>query len=137
MPASLGAALGERFVAGGRVYYAAPTPERLAAAPLDAIRAAKLRYRDRYEEALAETVMSATDLEALKQAPGDDAWRELMRLTGVALTPPTSRSSVPLAARMPCTWTSASDGCSVGATSAMPASPTISSGSSRGRSGAR
>jgi 3-methyladenine DNA glycosylase/8-oxoguanine DNA glycosylase len=57
MPASLGAALGERFVAGGRVYYAAPTPERLAAAPLDAIRAAKLGYRDRYEEALAETVM--------------------------------------------------------------------------------
>jgi len=43
------------------------------------------------EEALAETVMSATDLEALKQAPGDEARRELMRLTGVALTPPTSR----------------------------------------------
>ena len=53
MPASLGAALGERFVAGGRVYYAAPTPERLAAAPLDAIRAAKLGYGDHYEEALA------------------------------------------------------------------------------------
>jgi hypothetical protein len=49
MPASLGAALGERFVAGGRVYYAAPTPERLAAAPLDAIRGGKLGHGDRYQ----------------------------------------------------------------------------------------
>lgn len=48
MRANLAAAFGDRFVAGGRAYHASPTHQQLAVAPLEAIRAAKLGYRDRY-----------------------------------------------------------------------------------------
>jgi 3-methyladenine DNA glycosylase/8-oxoguanine DNA glycosylase len=84
MRANLGAAFGDRFVAGGRVYHASPTPEQLAAAPLETIRATtKVGYRDRYVKGVAEAVVGGTDLEAVKQLPRDEARRELLRLPGV------------------------------------------------------
>jgi DNA-3-methyladenine glycosylase II len=48
MRANVAAAFGDPLVVGGRVYRASPTHQQLAAAPLAAIRAAKLGYRDRY-----------------------------------------------------------------------------------------
>jgi 3-methyladenine DNA glycosylase/8-oxoguanine DNA glycosylase len=83
MRANLGAAFGEPFVADGSVYHASPTAEQLAAAPLDAIRAAKVGYRDRYIKGVAEAVAGGVNLEALKDLPGGEARRELMRLPGV------------------------------------------------------
>lgn len=83
MRANLGPAFGEPFVADGRVYHASPTAEQLAAAPLDAIRAAKVGYRDRYIKGVAEAVAGGVNLEALKDLAGDEARRELMRLPGV------------------------------------------------------
>ena len=83
MLANLGAAFGEPLVAEGRTYYASPTAEQLAAAPLEAIRAAKVGYRDRYLKGVAEAVVGGVDLEALKDLPRDEARSELMRLPGV------------------------------------------------------
>jgi 3-methyladenine DNA glycosylase/8-oxoguanine DNA glycosylase len=83
MRANLAAAFGEPIVAGGRRYHASPTPEQLAAAPLEAIRAARVGYRDRYIKGVAEAVAGGVDLEVLKQLPREDARRELMRLPGV------------------------------------------------------
>ena len=83
MRANLAAAFGDAFVAGGRIYHASPTPQQLATAPLEAIRAAKVGYRDRYIKGVAEAVAGGIDLEMLKQLPGDEARRELMRLPGV------------------------------------------------------
>jgi 3-methyladenine DNA glycosylase/8-oxoguanine DNA glycosylase len=99
MRANLAAAFGDSFVAGGRVYHASPTPEQLAAAPLEAIRAAKVGYRDRYVKGVAEAVAGGIDLEALKQRPGDEARRELMRLPGVG--PYTADLALIIAARRP------------------------------------
>lgn len=81
--ASLNARFGDSLVAGGRVYHASPTPQQLATAPLDALRAAKVGYRARYIKAVAAAVAGGVDLEALKERPGDEARQELMRLPGV------------------------------------------------------
>jgi 3-methyladenine DNA glycosylase/8-oxoguanine DNA glycosylase len=83
MRANLVAAFGEPFVVDGGIYHAPPTPEQLAAAPLEAIRAARVGYRDRYIKGVAEAVAGGFDVEALKDLPGDEARRELMRLPGV------------------------------------------------------
>jgi len=99
MRANLAAAFGDPFAAGGRVYHAAPTPAQLAAAPLAAIRAAKVGYRDRYVKGVAEAVAGGIDLEALKQRPAAEARRELMRLPGVG--PYTADLALILAARRP------------------------------------
>jgi 3-methyladenine DNA glycosylase/8-oxoguanine DNA glycosylase len=99
MRANLAAAFGDSFIADGRVYHASPTPEQLAAAPLQEIRAAKVGYRDRYLKGVAEAVAGGLDLEALKQRPGDEARRELMRLPGVG--PYSADLALILAARRP------------------------------------
>lgn len=99
MRANLAAAFGDPFVVGGRVYHASPTPEQLAAAPLEAIRAAKVGYRDRYVKGVAEAVAGDFELEALMQRPGEEARRELMRLPGVG--PYTADLALILAARRP------------------------------------
>jgi 3-methyladenine DNA glycosylase/8-oxoguanine DNA glycosylase len=99
MRANLAAAFGDPFVAGGRVYHASPTPGQLAAAPLAAIRAAKVGYRDRYVKGVAEAVAGGVDLEGLKQRSGDEARCELMRLPGVG--PYTADLALILATRRP------------------------------------
>jgi 3-methyladenine DNA glycosylase/8-oxoguanine DNA glycosylase len=99
MRANLAAAFGDPFVAAGRVYHAAPTPEQLAAAPLEAIRAAKVGYRDRYVKGVAEAVAGGLDLEALKRRPWDEARRELMKLPGVG--PYTADLALIIAGRRP------------------------------------
>jgi 3-methyladenine DNA glycosylase/8-oxoguanine DNA glycosylase len=83
MRASLNARFGDSIVAGGRVYYASPTPAQLAAAPLEALRAAKVGYRDSYIKGVAAAVVGGVDVEALKHRPGEEARHELMRLPGV------------------------------------------------------
>ncbi len=97
--ANLAAAFGDPFVSGGRVYHAAPTPAQLAVAPLEAIRAAKVGYRDRYVKGVAQAVAGGVDLEPLRQRPADEARRELMRLPGVG--PYTAGLALIIAARRP------------------------------------
>jgi 3-methyladenine DNA glycosylase/8-oxoguanine DNA glycosylase len=83
MRANLAAAFGDAFVGATRVYRASPTPEQLAGAPLDAIRACGVGYRDRYIKAVAEAVAAGFDVERLKDVPREQARQELMKLPGV------------------------------------------------------
>jgi 3-methyladenine DNA glycosylase/8-oxoguanine DNA glycosylase len=83
MRRDLGIAFGERLEAGGRVYHAAPTPEQLAEAPLESIRACGVGYRDRFLKGVAEAVVGGVDLEAVRVLPREQARRELMALPGV------------------------------------------------------
>ena len=82
MRANLARAFGDPFEAG-RVYHASPTPEQLATAPLEAIRACKVGYRDRFIQGVARAVTDGLDLEAVKRLPREQARAELMRLPGV------------------------------------------------------
>jgi N-glycosylase/DNA lyase len=83
MRANLAAAFGEPFVTAERVYHASPTPAELAAAPLEAIRACGVGYRDRYIKGVAEVVDGGLDLEPLRHVPRGEARTELMKLPGV------------------------------------------------------
>jgi 3-methyladenine DNA glycosylase/8-oxoguanine DNA glycosylase len=83
MRANLAAAFGDRFVAEGRIYHASPTAQQLAAAPVEAIRATRVGYRDKYIKAVAQAVAGGVDLEAIKQLPHEQARLELMQLPGV------------------------------------------------------
>jgi len=83
MRANLAAAFGDPFPTPTRVYHASPTPEQLAAAPLAAIRACGVGYRDRFIKAVAQDVAAGLDVEALKEVPREEARRELMQLPGV------------------------------------------------------
>lgn len=79
----LAAAFGDTFELGGRVYHAAPTPARLAAAPLEAIRACGVGYRDRYIKLLAQAVVDGVELETIGRLPREEARRQLMALPGI------------------------------------------------------
>jgi N-glycosylase/DNA lyase len=83
MRANLAAAFGDRIEAEGRAYYASPTAERLAAAPLEAIRECGVGYRDRYIKALAQAAVEGIDLEAIGRLPRAAARSELVALPGV------------------------------------------------------
>ena len=83
MRRNLAAAFGDRLEVEGRVYHASPTPEQLAAAPLDAIRACGVGYRDRYIKAVAEAVVGGVDFDAIRRLARDQARRELTGLPGV------------------------------------------------------
>jgi 3-methyladenine DNA glycosylase/8-oxoguanine DNA glycosylase len=83
MRANLAAAFGDRLVTRERVYHASPTPGQLAAAPLSAIRACGVGYRDRYIKGVAEAVVDGFDVESLRELPRNEARRELMKLPGV------------------------------------------------------
>jgi N-glycosylase/DNA lyase len=83
MRANLAAAFGDPFVTAERVYHASPTAEQLAAAPLAAIRACGVGYRDRYIKGVAEAVVGGLDLESLRTVPREEARSELMKLPGV------------------------------------------------------
>jgi 3-methyladenine DNA glycosylase/8-oxoguanine DNA glycosylase len=83
MRANLAAAFGEPVVTSERVYHASPTPAQLAAAPLDAIRACGVGYRDRYIKGIAQAVVGGLDLEPLRGMPRSEARTALMKLPGV------------------------------------------------------
>lgn len=83
MRANLAAAFGDTFATPRRTYHASPSPEQLAAAPLAAIRACGVGYRDRYIQAVAQAVVDGFDIEGIKQLPREAAREELMRLPGV------------------------------------------------------
>jgi N-glycosylase/DNA lyase len=83
MRANLAAAFGDPLEANGVVYRASPTPERLAAASLEAIRACGVGYRDRFIKGVAEAVVGGFEIEALKEAPRAEAEADLLRLPGV------------------------------------------------------
>jgi N-glycosylase/DNA lyase len=83
MRANLAAAFGDPLVTRERVYHASPSPAQLAAAPLEAIRACGVGYRDRYIKGVAEAVVHGFDFESLRGMPRDEARRELMKLPGV------------------------------------------------------
>ncbi len=81
--ANLAAAFGDPFPTAERVYHASPLPEQFADAPLDAIRACGVGYRDRYIKGVAQAVVGGFDVEALKGVPREEARRELLKLPGV------------------------------------------------------
>jgi 3-methyladenine DNA glycosylase/8-oxoguanine DNA glycosylase len=83
MRANLAAAFGDPLATAERVYHASPTAEQLAAAPLAAIRACGVGYRDRYIKGVAEAVVGGLDLESLRATPREEARHELMKLPGV------------------------------------------------------
>ena len=83
MRANLAAAFGEPFQTDAQQLYAAPRPDTLATAPLAAIRACGVGYRDKYIQGVAAAVTAGFDIEALKHAPREEARRELMTLPGV------------------------------------------------------
>jgi N-glycosylase/DNA lyase len=83
MRANLAAAFGDPLVTTERVYHASPTPAQLAAAPLEAIRACGVGYRDRYINGVAQAVVGGLDLDVLGGMPRDEARHELMKLPGV------------------------------------------------------
>ena len=83
MRANLAAAFGERLVTAERVYHASPTPVQLAAAPLEAIRACGVGYRDRYIKGISQAIAGGLDLEPLRGMPRSAARAELMKLPGV------------------------------------------------------
>ena len=83
MRANLAAAFGAPLVTAERVYHASPTPAQLAVAPLEAIRACGVGYRDRYIKGVAEAVVGGVDLEPLRGMPRSEARTELMKLPGV------------------------------------------------------
>ena len=70
----------------GEVFYAFPTPERLASLGEDELRSCSLGYRCGYVHAAAEAVLDGViDLEALKEADEDYTIRSLCRLYGVGV----------------------------------------------------
>jgi 3-methyladenine DNA glycosylase/8-oxoguanine DNA glycosylase len=81
--ANLATAFGDTLVTNGRVYHASPTPAQLAAAPLEAIRACGVGYRDRYIKGVAEAVVRGFDVESLRERPRNEARDELLKLPGV------------------------------------------------------
>lgn len=83
MRANLALAFGDAFDGPTRPYTASPTPEQLAAAPLHAIRACGVGYRDRYIKGVAEAVVAGFDVERLKHVPREQARHDLMKLPGV------------------------------------------------------
>ena len=88
--ANLATAFGDTLVTNGRVYHASPTPAQLAAAPLEAIRACGVGYRDRYIKGVAEAVVRGFDVESLRERPRNEARDELLKLRAWDRTPPTS-----------------------------------------------
>ncbi|MDQ4145334.1 MAG: hypothetical protein M3198_16655 [Actinomycetota bacterium] len=83
MRANLATAFGDAFPTPQRVFHASPRPEQLASAPLDAIRACGVGYRDRYIKGFAEAVVGGFDTERLKHIPRAEAREELMKLPGI------------------------------------------------------
>jgi N-glycosylase/DNA lyase len=83
MRANLAEAFGDPFETPAGTYRASPTPEQLAAAPLEAIRACGVGYRDRFIKGVAEAASRGWDFERLGHVLREDARRELMRLPGV------------------------------------------------------
>lgn len=76
---------GERLKSrSGKVYFAFPTPEALAAAGTDELYACNLGYRSRYiRESAGIIAQGIVDLEAVKQMKYETARSELMRLCGI------------------------------------------------------
>lgn len=77
--------LSERFGEPlGEGYYAFPTPERLAEAPMEELRACGLGYRDRYVKATALAVAKGEiDLDQIGEKPADDVEKALIGLSGI------------------------------------------------------
>jgi 3-methyladenine DNA glycosylase/8-oxoguanine DNA glycosylase len=83
MRRNLAAAFGDKLEMDGRTYYASPTAQQIAAAPLEAIRACGVGYRDRHIKGLAEAVVEGVDLDMIQGLPRDQARTQLMALPGV------------------------------------------------------
>lgn len=83
MRANLAKAFGDQFEADGRRYHASPTAAQLAAAPLEAIRACGVGYRDRYIKQIAQAVVDGIQIESIGHLPRAEARAALMTLPGV------------------------------------------------------
>jgi N-glycosylase/DNA lyase len=83
MRSNLAGAFGDAFRTHANQFFAAPRPEQLASAPLAAIRACGVGYRDKYIKGVAAAVASGFDIESLKRAPRQEARAKLMTLPGV------------------------------------------------------
>ncbi len=66
--------------------YSFPTPERLAALPLEELTACSLGYRDKYvHQAALDVASGAVDLEAFKKLDDEALMNELLKLFGVGV----------------------------------------------------
>lgn len=75
---------GDSVVLDGVACHVFPTPEQLAAAPVEDMRACKVGYRDKYIKGIAEAVASGqVNLEHIVALPLEEARRELIKLPGV------------------------------------------------------
>lgn len=75
---------GQKHTLGGRVYYAFPTPERLAALDISELAVIRAGFRDKYILDCAKKVHAGEiDLDAVSKMPYADAARELMKINGV------------------------------------------------------
>jgi N-glycosylase/DNA lyase len=81
---ALAQAHGEKLSYDGQVFYAFPTPERLACVTEKSLRNCGLGYRARYIHEIAQQVSSgAFTLKRLRGMPYAQAWDELTALRGV------------------------------------------------------
>jgi DNA-3-methyladenine glycosylase II len=69
----------------GRVYYAFPTPEQIAAATVDDLKPLKITFKRMalLIDLAAQTASGQLDLESLRHAPPDEAFRILLSIKGI------------------------------------------------------
>jgi len=84
MMENLAASFGDRFTLKGANYFLSPTPQALATARVDRIKACKVGYRARYIKNLAKAVSNGVvNLDRIANLPLEEAREELMKLPGV------------------------------------------------------
>jgi N-glycosylase/DNA lyase len=75
---------GERLLFEGREFYTFPTPNDLANADIEELRACKLGFRaERVQNAAKKVNSKELSLEALHKISYEEAWEELLKLPGV------------------------------------------------------
>jgi N-glycosylase/DNA lyase len=75
---------GERLLFEGREFYTFPTPNDLANADIEELRACKLGFRaERVQNAAKKVNSKELSLEALHKLSYEEAWEELLKLPGV------------------------------------------------------
>ncbi len=85
MLGNLSTTFGEQILINGETYSAFPTPKQLGEVPLEALRACKVGYRDKYIQRICQEILNeGVDLEKVKAMPLlDEARTELMKLPGI------------------------------------------------------
>ena len=127
--------LGERRELNGIEIHLFPTPEALAAAPVETLRAMGMGYRAPYLIESAQAVVDGFDLNQLRTLPYEQAHKKILQLKGVGPRSPTACCCSAAAIRWRSRWTC---GWSAQCKSTCPAAPTApNSSAAPSGSGAR